>query len=101
METNIVVEVAYASPIPCLLTLKVPNGTTLISAVEQSGVLDLYPELQSNPLKLGIWSKECQPTVLLKNHDRIEIYRPVQITPAQARQKRLALKQKKKNKPIQ
>lgn len=85
------IEVAYATPEKQkILSLDVPEGTTLSEAVELSGIQTHFPEIDLNDYKAGIWSKaEKKPQErVLQTGDRIEIYRPLQIDPKEARRNR-------------
>ncbi|MDX8377759.1 MAG: RnfH family protein [Mariprofundales bacterium] len=52
-----------------------PQTITAKQAVEQSGLLEQYPEINLSINKLGIFSKLVRPNTVLKNGDRVEIYR--------------------------
>lgn len=83
------VEVAYALPDKqTLLRLKVPQGTTAQQAVERSGLLERYPDLDLAGSKLGIFAKVVPPQRELREGDRVEIYRPLIADPKAVRQKR-------------
>lgn len=83
------VEVAYALPErQTLLSLKVPVGTTAEQAVQRSGLLEHYPDLDLSTSKLGIFSKVVAPQRELREGDRVEIYRPLIADPKAVRQKR-------------
>ena len=92
------VEVAYcADPDKVdLQTLQVQAGTTLAQAVALSGVLTRHG-LDANGLRMGIWSRVSEPATLLRERDRIEIYRPLLVDPKEAR--RLRYKKQKPPKP--
>lgn len=79
------------SPTPrqvCQWHLTVPSSTTVEQAVLQSGVLQQFAALKLTELKLGVWGKPCGIEQLLKDHDRIEIYRPLRVDPKVARRER-------------
>jgi uncharacterized protein len=92
------VEVTYALPDKqSLIALEVTSGTTAIEAVNSSGILLEYPELDSEKLALGIFSKSCKHDTLLKPFDRVEIYRPLAADPKEIRKRRaLEMAEKKK-----
>lgn len=97
----IAVEVVYA--LPCaqrLIALDVPDGTTALGAVQLSGILQEFPEIDLQTASLGIFSRPLDGRSLplpadycVQAHDRIEIYRPLLIDPKQARLRRAAKKQ--------
>ena len=76
-----------------LQSLQVEAGATLAHALALSGVLARHG-LDPEGLRLGIWSRTCEPTTLLRDLDRIEIYRPLLVDPKEARRQRY-----KKQKP--
>jgi len=83
------VEVAYALPErQTLLRLKVPVGTTAEQAVQRSGVLERYPDVDLSSSKLGIFAKVVPPQRELREGDRVEIYRSLIADPKAVRQKR-------------
>lgn len=89
MNQYINVEVAYALPQgQTLIALQVPEGSTALQAVTASGVLARHPELDPTSLKLGIFSRAVRPDVVLRDKDRVEIYRPLLADPKQARRNR-------------
>lgn len=88
---QIKVEVAYALPDQQLiLEVMAPVGTTLEQAVELSGVLQQFPEIDLAKNKVGIFGKLGKKTAELKAGDRVEIYRPLIADPKEVRRKREA-----------
>lgn len=63
------------------LKLDLPDGSTVIDAIEESGVLDMFPEINLENQKIGIYGKMTKPDVTLKEGDRIEIYRAITADP--------------------
>lgn len=91
MPEAISVEIIY--PIPQkqeIFSLKVPEGTTVRQAIEASGVLSKYPEIDLAKNKLGIFAKLTKPDAPLRNRDRVEIYRPLIADPKEVRKQRAA-----------
>ena len=83
------IEVVYALPNEqTLLKRQVAAGTTVAEAVRISGVLDRHPEIDLANNKLGIFGKLTQPDTVLRDKDRIEIYRPLIADPKEVRRKR-------------
>ena len=86
---HIRIEVAYALPHKqTLLSLDVLEGTTVERAIQQSGVLAQYPEIQLTTNKVGIFSKPVPLNTELRDRDRIEIYRPLIADPKEIRRQR-------------
>ena len=86
------VEVVYALPDrQRVVTLALPEaGLTAQAAVERSGLLDEFPELRGRALVLGIYGTVCAPDRLLRDRDRVEIYRPLRVDPRTSRRERAA-----------
>ena len=85
------VEVVYALPDEqTLFSVKVPAETTIKDVIVQSGVLELYPELDLNAMDVGIFGKLSMLTQKLRDRDRVEIYRPLIADPKEVRKKRAA-----------
>lgn len=89
MSDKIKIEVVYALPHEqTLLTLEVPQGTTLVDAIKLSGILEKHSDIDLASNKMGIFGKLGKPDVLLREKDRIEIYRPLIADPKEVRRKR-------------
>ncbi|RUM83219.1 MAG: RnfH family protein [Candidatus Thioglobus sp.] len=85
------VEVAYAlEKKQTLLELEVSEGTTLEQAIELSGIIDIYPQIDLTKDKTGIFGKIAKLDTILREKDRIEIYRPLIADPKQVRKERAA-----------
>ena len=85
------IEVVYATQQrQTVIPLTVAEGTTVEAAIQQSGILAKYPELDASPLKTGIYSKACKLDTVLRDKDRVEIYRPLIADPKEIRKQRAA-----------
>jgi putative ubiquitin-RnfH superfamily antitoxin RatB of RatAB toxin-antitoxin module len=83
------VEVVYALPqAQMLVPLTVSEGTTLEEAVKLSGILEKFPEIDLPNSKVGIWNKVSELSAVLREKDRVEIYRPLIADPKEVRRKR-------------
>lgn len=93
MADLIAVEVAYALPEKQkIFRLTVEEGMTLTEAVRLSGVEQEFPGLNLADAKFGIFGKAVRKPdeEVLRDGDRVEIYRPLIIDPKQARANRAA-----------
>lgn len=80
------VEIAYALPdTQQLIDLKVATGTTAREAIENSGILQRFPEIDLSRHKIGIFGKVVKLDHVLSPGDRVEIYRPLIVDPKDAR----------------
>jgi putative ubiquitin-RnfH superfamily antitoxin RatB of RatAB toxin-antitoxin module len=88
-SATIPVEVVYALPErQTLLALQVPAGATVREAIEQSGVLQLHPEIDLSQAAVGILGRRAPLDARLREHDRVEIYRRLTADPKDARRRR-------------
>ncbi|MBF1292160.1 MAG: RnfH family protein [Neisseria sicca] len=84
------IEVVYGLPSKQVLKkMNVQNGCTAREAVCQSGLDEIFSELDLQTAPLGIFGKSVKDETLLRDKDRIEIYRPLLIDPKEARRKRV------------
>ena len=89
MSDSINVEVLYALPeTQTLLKLQVKPGATVGDAIQASGILQKYPEIDLAVNKLGIFGKLAKVDVPLREKDRVEIYRRLIADPKEVRRKR-------------
>jgi|GEM_PF-10666 len=90
------VEVAYALPHQHeLVKLVLPSGATVQEAIESSGLLQRYPDIDLNERnKVGIFAKLAKLDTELRDRDRVEIYRPLIADPKAVRKKRAAAGQR-------
>lgn len=87
------VVVAYATPQQEFLQpMQVAPGTTIGQAIEGSGVLARFPEINLVTQPVGIYGKKKTLDTALRARDRIEIYRPLVADPKDSRRKRAAKK---------
>jgi putative ubiquitin-RnfH superfamily antitoxin RatB of RatAB toxin-antitoxin module len=83
------IQVCYALPEDSFIAeLSLPEGATLAQAVRESGVLQRYPSIDLDTQKLGIFGKIKPPDTLLREGDRVEMYRPLQADPMETRRRR-------------
>ncbi|MGU8081616.1 RnfH family protein [Burkholderia pyrrocinia] len=84
------IEVCYALPDrQTLIRVSLPEGATVHSAIDASGVLALHPEIDLAQAKTGVYGKLAPLDAPLADHDRVEIYRPLIVDPKLARQRRV------------
>jgi hypothetical protein len=88
-QSMIHIEVAYATPDKqVLLGLSVPAGTTVAEGIEQTTIRDEFPELKMAIQAVGIFSRKVPLDHVLREGDRVEIYRPLIADPKEARRQR-------------
>jgi len=76
------VSVAYAEANQQVwLKLEVAEETTVQTAIEESGVLDKFPHIDLTRQKVGIFGKMTKLDTVIKEGDRVEIYRVITVDP--------------------
>ena len=86
-----IVEVAYAlADKQSLISLDVEEGSTLKEAIEASGILDEYRDIDLSMNRVGIFSKFATLDTVLREKDRVEIYRSLIADPKKVRKERAA-----------
>ena len=92
-ELTIKIELVYIKPdSQNVLKLEVEKGTTILQALESSGLLEQFPEIDLNVNKVGIYSKIKPLDTVLQADDQVEIYRPLLADPKEARRRRASKK---------
>jgi len=82
------VEVAYARPErQDVVRVALAEGMTALGAVEASGLRERHRELADRALDLGIFGQTVSPERLLKDGDRVEIYRALKADPRETRRR--------------
>ena len=85
-KNKILVEVAYAAiDRQQIIALEVDSDTTIASIIQQSCILQLFPEINLAKQKVGVFSKQRDVDETVEAGDRIEIYRALTIDPKEAR----------------
>ncbi|MGH8283598.1 MAG: RnfH family protein [Gammaproteobacteria bacterium] len=83
------VEVVYARPdVQSLVSLRLAAGVSVRKAIEKSGLLEKFPEIDITRNKMGIFGKPVPPDMPLREGDRVEIYRMLLKDPKEARRER-------------
>ncbi len=91
MADSLQIEVIYAlAERQEIARLKLAEGTTVQQAIEASGLLQKFPEIDLTKNKLGIYAKLAKPDTVLRDRDRVEIYRPLIADPKEVRKQRAA-----------
>lgn len=91
MNDYVNIEVVYALPDEQrLFVQQLAEGATAEEAVRRCGVLERYPEIDLSVNKLGIFGKLAKPDTVLRDRDRVEIYRPLVADPKEVRRRRAA-----------
>mgnify|MGYP000923238693 CR=1 FL=1 len=87
------IEVVYALPLQQDCSeLEMRGGATVAQAIEASGVLARNPQIDLATVQVGIWGRRAQLSDMLRDRDRVEIYRPLRADPKEIRRQRAAKK---------
>lgn len=90
-QENITVEIAYALPHQQLIIpVQVLAETTAESAINASGIISKFPEIDLTKNQIGIFGKLTRLDTPLRHLDRVEIYRPLIADPKEVRKQRAA-----------
>ena len=91
-DSSIQVTVVY-SPGPRqvqVVSLSMDPGSSVLHALQTSGLLQLSPLNDQPPAQVGVWGRQASLTQPLRDHDRVEIYRALTVDPKVARRERFA-----------
>ena len=97
IPNKIRIEVAYATTErQMIIPVLVQNGITVEEAIEKSGILTRFEGVSLDGHSVGIFGKLTTLDHVLRDHDRVEIYRPLIADPKEIRRKRIAEDKDKK-----
>ena len=74
--------IAYALPQrQAWFDVELPDGSTIQDAINRSGILKQFPEIDLEKNKVGVFGKVGKLDAALNDGDRVEIYRPITCDP--------------------
>ena len=86
------IQIVYALPnTPTIINCDVDEQTNVLQAITKSNILSIC-QIKLDEHLIGIYGKRCDLNDLVKNGDRIEIYRPLINDPKEIRRRRAAKK---------
>ncbi|MDB5872508.1 MAG: hypothetical protein JWQ07_1950 [Ramlibacter sp.] len=68
--------------------LVLATGATVLQALEASGLRAAFPDADLRSAVAGIWGRKARLEQVLRERDRVEIYRPLKVDPKLARRER-------------
>lgn len=85
MSDEIGVDVAFSprAGVVDVLALRLPHGSRVVDALRASGI-----DTADAERPVGVWGKPCTLDQLLRDGDRVELYRALLIDPKDARRTR-------------
>ncbi len=71
-----------------MVDLTLALGATVTDAIDASGLPERHPSADLERVPVGIWGRLCERDDVLRDRDRVELYRPLQVDPKEARRLR-------------
>lgn len=93
MSTDSLLHIEVVAAMPDrqqLVSIRLSEGATVTDAINESGIAAGFPEIEFDTCSVGIWGQPAARDKVLRNNDRVEIYRPLETDPREAR-RQLAL----------
>jgi hypothetical protein len=72
------------------IILELTAPCSVLQALQVSGLLARYPEIDNLHTVVGVWGRKAPLDQLLRDQDRVEVYRPLRVDPKVARRERFA-----------
>lgn len=89
LVADVAVEVVLATPeCQVLLTVEVEAGASVADVIASSGIASRFAELAVADMAVGIWGEPVSRDSMVNAGDRVELYRPLEIDPRDARRRR-------------
>ena len=86
------VEVVFALPDRQeLLVVDLPDGSTVAAAIQMSRLARQFPDVDFDALQAGVWGKPTTRSHVVKEGDRVELYRPLAMDPREARRLKVGI----------
>lgn len=63
-------------------------GATILQALQASGLAEAFPQLDLRDAGVGIWGRKVRLEQVVRDGDRVEVYRPLKVDPKLARRER-------------
>ena len=75
-----------------VVRLELPEGASVATALDAARVRERFPQLDWSGVTYGLWSRPCAVDRLLRDGDRVEVYRPLAADPTDQRRARARLR---------
>jgi putative ubiquitin-RnfH superfamily antitoxin RatB of RatAB toxin-antitoxin module len=83
------IEIVYGTPQRQeIINIEVDENTTIEQAIMVSGIIEEFPEIDLAVNIVGIWNRVAKLKDIVKDLDRIEVYRPLLADPKEVRKRR-------------
>jgi len=63
------------------MNIEIPEDATVQDAINRSGILGMFPHIDLEAQKVGVFGKVVKLQAPLRPGDRVEIYRPITCDP--------------------
>ena len=84
--STISVELVFAMPDRQVLrSIDMPEGASVADVIEAGNLAREFPDLGLDELQAGIWGRPVDREQVVRDGDRVEIYRPLEMDPREAR----------------
>jgi putative ubiquitin-RnfH superfamily antitoxin RatB of RatAB toxin-antitoxin module len=85
MKLSVVIALAEGQEV---VDLELPGEPTVADAVSAARVAQRFAPLELSGCRFGLWGREAMAGTKLREGDRVELLRPLQADPKDARRKR-------------
>lgn len=83
------IEVVYATPdAQTIVEIELAEPATVSDAISASGFYERYRSIEAGVTPVGIYGERVHYNTVLRDGDRVEIYRSLEVDPMQARRLR-------------
>jgi putative ubiquitin-RnfH superfamily antitoxin RatB of RatAB toxin-antitoxin module len=73
-----------------VIELELDTGATLADAIAAARLAERFPGVDFAAMRAGIWSRAAKLATVLRDGDRVELYRPLNADPKDMRRSRAA-----------
>lgn len=75
-----------------VVEMDLPDGSTVADAIAAARLAERFPSLDAATLEAGIWGRGRERSAVLRDGDRVELYRALEADPKDARRARARLR---------
>lgn len=75
-----------------VIELELESGATLADAIAAARLEERFPGIDFGAMRTGVWSRAAKPSAVLRDGDRVELYRPLKADPKDMRRSRAAVR---------
>jgi putative ubiquitin-RnfH superfamily antitoxin RatB of RatAB toxin-antitoxin module len=88
---KVFVQVVYALPgAQDVVDVELEEGARVEDAINASGITARHPEIVLKTQRIGVWGRPVTLATVVRDRDRVEIYRALGVDPKQSRRHRAA-----------